>query len=184
MPNLLWCKTVWHSESAQRPEIWSKQVSKMTLRSHYSALNLLTLNITRCYSQYGQRSGRATQECNSKGTSMNAMVLQRKRKGTHLSLKIQAHRKDSTRKGSPTRDPSPVAVSPLMGSKRGAAGLHPFPSHSWIDFTCAPRADPVLPPGAQSVVQAVTQQLPCNIIHHFLVMFTLLTSMLWQCCST
>lgn len=102
----------------------------MTLRSHYSALNLLILNITRCYSQNGQRSGRATQECNSKGTSMNAMVLQRKRKGTHLSLKIQAHRKDSTRKGSPTRDPSPVAISPLMGSKRGAAGLHPFPSHS------------------------------------------------------
>ena len=132
----------------------------MTLRSHYSALNLLILNITHCYSQNGKRSGRATQECNSKGTSMNAMVLQRKRKGTHLSLKIQAHRKDSTRKGSPTRDPSPVAISPLMGSKRGAAGLHPFPSHSWIDFTCAPRADPVLPPGAQSVVQAVTQQLP------------------------
>jgi len=43
-----------------------------------------------------------------------------------------------------------------MGSKRGAARLHPF----W--FTCVPRADPVLFLGAQSVVQALTQQYPYN----------------------
>jgi len=40
-----------------------------------------------------------------------------------------------------------------MGSKRGE-------SHSWIAFTCAPRADQVLSPGAQSVVWARTQQFP------------------------
>ena len=43
---------------------------------------------------------------------------------------------------------------------RGAATLHPFRSHSRIAFTCAPRADSVLSPGAQSVAQAMTQQLP------------------------
>ena len=47
-----------------------------------------------------------------------------------------------------------------MRSKRGAAGLQPFCSHSWIAFTCAPRAERVLSPGAPSVVQAVTQQWP------------------------
>jgi len=46
-----------------------------------------------------------------------------------------------------------------MRSKRGAARLHPFWSHSGIAFTCAPRADRVLAPGAQSVAQAGTQQL-------------------------
>ena len=47
-----------------------------------------------------------------------------------------------------------------MGSKSGAAGLHPFQSHGWIAFTCAPSADRVLSPGAPSVIQAMTQQLP------------------------
>ena len=47
-----------------------------------------------------------------------------------------------------------------MGSRRGAARLHPFRSHSWIAFTCAPMADSVLASGDQSVVQAVTQQFP------------------------
>ena len=42
-----------------------------------------------------------------------------------------------------------------MGSERGAARLHPFLSHSWIAFTCAPRAETVLSPGAQSLLQAV-----------------------------
>jgi len=50
-----------------------------------------------------------------------------------------------------------------MGSKRGAARLPPFRSHSWIAFTCAPRTDRVLSPGAQSVAQAMTQQLPYNL---------------------
>ena len=58
------------------------------------------------------------------------------------------------------RDPSPVEVSPSMGTKRGAARLHPFLSRTWIAFTCAPRALLVLSPGAQSVAQAGTQQLP------------------------
>ena len=102
----------------------------------------------------------AIQEHNSKGTSTDGTVLQRRTKGAHPFLKILAHRKDSTQKGSPTNDPSPVAVSPKMRSKRGAARLHPFWSHSWIASTCAPRADRVLSPGAQSVVQAMTQQLP------------------------
>jgi len=34
-----------------------------------------------------------------------------------------------TKEGSPTRDPSPVAGSPTMGSERGAARIHPFQSH-------------------------------------------------------
>ena len=32
----------------------------------------------------------------------------------------------STKEGSPGRDPSPLAVSPYMTSKRGGARLHPF----------------------------------------------------------
>jgi len=48
-------------------------------------------------------------ECNSKQTSTDRMVSQRK--GAYLSLKIEAHRKDFTRERSPTRDPSPVGVS-------------------------------------------------------------------------
>jgi len=50
-----------------------------------------------------------------------------------------------------------------MGSKRGAARLHPFWAQGGIAFTCAPRADWVLSPRAQSVVQAVTQQLPYTL---------------------
>ena len=46
------------------------------------------------------------------------------------------------------------------GAKRGASRLQPFQSHGSIAFTCAPRADRVFPPGAQTVVQAVTQQFP------------------------
>ena len=37
-----------------------------------------------------------------------------------------------------------------MRSRRGAAWLHPFWSHSWIAFTCAPSADSVLTSGGQS----------------------------------
>jgi len=47
-----------------------------------------------------------------------------------------------------------------MGSKRDGARPHSFWSHRWMPFTCAPTADLVLSPGAQSVVQAVTQQFP------------------------
>jgi len=36
-------------------------------------------------------------------------------------------------------------VSPWMRSKRYAARLHPFLTHSWIAFTCAPRADQSFP---------------------------------------
>ena len=38
--------------------------------------------------------------------------------------------KSFTKKGSPERDPSPMAVSLSMGSKRGAARLHHFQAHS------------------------------------------------------
>ena len=61
---------------------------------------------------------------------------------------------------SPERDPSSVAVSPSTGSRRGGARLHPFQSHRWIAFTCAPTADSVLASGDQSEVQAVIQQFP------------------------
>ena len=38
------------------------------------------------------------------------------------------------------------------GYRRGVARLHPFWSHSWIAFTCAPMADSVLASGDQSEV--------------------------------
>ena len=65
---------------------------------------------------------------------------------------------------SPERDSSSVAVSPQMGSRRGGARLHPFQSHRWIAFTCAPAADSVLASGDQSEVQAETQQFPYNVL--------------------
>ena len=49
-----------------------------------------------------------------------------------------------------------------MGSRRGAARLHSFQSHSWITFTCVPMADSVLASSSQSEVQAVIQQFPYN----------------------
>lgn len=63
-----------------------------------------------CYNQKDQYSGRVIQECKSKGISMNGTALQKK--SVHLSLKIQAHRKDSTMEESATTEPSPEAVSP------------------------------------------------------------------------
>ena len=59
----------------------------------------------------------------------------------------------STKEGSPGRDPSPLAVSPYMTSKRGGARPHPFLSLRWTAFTHAPRADWILSSGAQWVVQ-------------------------------
>ena len=52
--------------------------------------------------------------------------------------------KNSTREESLTRDHQ-WGSSFKWGSKRGAARLHPFWSHSWIAFTCAPRADQSFP---------------------------------------
>jgi len=72
--------------------------------------------------------------------------------------------KSFTKEETPIKDPSLMGVSPEMRSKGGAARLHPLQSHSSIAFTCAPRADRVLSPGAQSVVQAGTQQLPYSNI--------------------
>ena len=86
----------------------------------------------------------------------------------------------TTREQSPERDPSPVAVSPYLGSKRGAARLHSFRSHMWIAFTCAPRADLVLYPGDQSVVQGVTQQFPCTQTSYFLVNIYHKSDMFWK----
>ena len=92
----------------------------------------------------------------------NRKVLQMKGKKDYSPIS-----EDSTFAGksfikeeSPEGNPSPAAVSLQMKSKRGGARLHPFWSHRWIAFTCAPRADLVLSPGAQSVVQAVIQQFP------------------------
>ena len=53
-----------------------------------------------------------------------------------------------------------------MGSRRGAARLHSFWSHSWTAFTCAPMADSVLVSANQSEVQAVTQQFPYTSTSH------------------
>lgn len=65
-----------------------------------------------CYNLKDYCSGRVIQECKSKETSMDGIIFKRKSKGTHLSLKISAHKKDSTREGSPNRDASRGAVSP------------------------------------------------------------------------
>lgn len=65
-----------------------------------------------CYNLKDYCSGRVIQECKSKETSMDGIIFKRKSKGTHLSLKISAHKKDSTREGPPNRDASRGAVSP------------------------------------------------------------------------
>ena len=56
-----------------------------------------------------------------------------------------------------------------MKAKRRAARLHPFWSHTWIAFTCAPRADWVFSPGAQSVTQhsTVTYHTLRKVESHF-----------------
>jgi len=64
--------------------------------------------------------------------------------------------------------------SALKWGLRGAARLHPSWSHSWIAFTCAPRAERVLSPAAQSVVQAGTQQFPYIMLMHLLLFHALL----------
>jgi len=56
-------------------------------------------------------------------------------------------------KASPRRDLQkeilPQRQSALKWGLRGAARLHPFWSHNWMAFTCAPRADWVLSPHDQ-----------------------------------
>ena len=63
-----------------------------------------------CNNQKGQNGGRVIRECSSKGTSVNGTVLQRK--SAHPSPKIKAHNENSTKEGSLTKDPFPLAVSP------------------------------------------------------------------------
>jgi len=75
------------------------------------------------------------------------------RKLTHVLCSLKRLQEEQ----SPGREPSSVAVSPQMGSRRGAARLHPFWSHRWIAFSCAPVADSVLTSGGQSEVQAMIQ---------------------------
>lgn len=50
--------------------------------------------------------------------------------------------------GSPSTHPASLAESPSMGSRRGAARLHPSCSHHCITFTCAARADWSFPRGS------------------------------------
>jgi len=111
-----------------------------------------------CNNRKDQRSEMVIQEVMWQRDQCNRKVLQRKKESAHLSPKIQTHRENSRKEKSPPRNPSPVGDSPQMRSKRGAARLNPFWSHGCTAFTCALRADLVLSPGAQSVVQAVTQQ--------------------------
>jgi len=54
-----------------------------------------------------------------------------------------------------------------MGSRRSEARFHPFRSHRWNAFTCAPTAASVLASGSQSEVQAVIQQLPYTVKSHW-----------------
>ena len=76
--------------------------------------------------------GKALQQrCDDKRTD----TIERCYKGReeeHLPISEDSRftRESFTKKGSPERDPSPVAVSPSMGSKKGAARLLPFWSHS------------------------------------------------------
>jgi len=89
-----------------------------------------------------------------------------------------------------------------MGSRGGAARLHPFLSHSWTACICAPRADTVLASGDESEVQTMIQQFPynwsvkfflilnfkttCHYYWFFLSVFFTLVLMnilvLWFCC--
>jgi len=106
--------------------------------------------------------GKALQwRCNGRSTS----TVERCNKGREedcllVSKKSRYAGESFPKEWSPGRNPTPAAVSPYMGSKRGADRLHPFQSHIWIAFTCAPTADQVFSPGTQSVLQAVIQQLP------------------------
>lgn len=67
-----------------------------------------------CYKK-SQHGGKATEELNSKGTSMDGTVLQKKKKGAHtadLGSQKRLHKQRiSKSKGSPIRDPSRVAVN-------------------------------------------------------------------------
>jgi len=51
-----------------------------------------------------------------------------------------------------------------MGSRRGAARLHPFWSHRRIAFTSVPMADSVLTSADQSEVQAMIQKFPYTCV--------------------
>ena len=109
------------------------------------------------------------QRCDDRKTSMIEKCYKGREEDCSPVLEYSRFSGESfTKKGSPERNPSPEAVSPLMESNRGAARLHPFRSCSWSAFTCAPRADCVFSPGAQSVFWAVTQQLPQTMLKpHF-----------------
>ena len=83
---------------------------------------------------------------------------------THLCCRLMRKLQE---KQYPERDPSAVAVSPYMGSRRGGARLYPFWSHRWIAFTCAPTAGSVLASADQSAVQTMIQQYPYSCIIAF-----------------
>jgi len=53
-------------------------------------------------------------------------------------------------KSYPKEESSKRGGAPVNEGLRGAARLHPFQSHYSIAFTCAPGADRVRSPGAQS----------------------------------
>lgn len=104
------------------PRSWASLISPNCTNSHPATIYSANFGLfpcypdcsnsclSRCYNQKDKESGRAIPEHNGKGTSTNKKIFQRK--SAHPSPKMYAHRKDSTKKRSPTSAPSPVAVNP------------------------------------------------------------------------
>ena len=89
----------------------------------------------------------------------------KRKRNAHPPLRIQAHRGKTPQSRDLQKDSLPSWQSALKwGSKRGATRLHPFCSHIWIAFTCAPRADPVLSPGDQSVGSSHDSIVPIQLV--------------------
>jgi len=96
----------------------------------------------------------------TEGPAQQKGAVKKGKKNAHRYQKIPG----SPRKASPRRDLQkdtlPQGQSALKwGLREEQPGSTPS-DHSAIAFTCAPRAKLVLSPGAQSVVQAVTQKFP------------------------
>ena len=102
-----------------------------------------------------------------------------KKKNAHLYLKIEAHRKTPQR--GDLQQEILLCWQPVlkMRSKRGGTRFQPLRLHRWIAFTCASKADQVFSPGAQSVVQAMTQQFLHTTILQLVLSLSCLAPASW-----
>jgi len=92
-------------------------------------------------------------KCNARGTGMTERSYKGRGKIAHPSPKISSHRETPQRRDLQKENLSQWQSALKWALREGQPD--PFWSHR-IAFTCAPRADRVPSPGAQSVVQAVT----------------------------